>query len=79
MFIDMQQDYNRLKEEYDEAVRVVAKYQEEVHQKKEELKGAAEVVVSCRQSLLSLEKEKKHAGLEKDRARVDLEQAKVAL
>ena len=54
------------KEEYEEAVRTAARYREELHHKKEELKGATEVVADCRQSMLSLEKEKEYAGLERD-------------
>ena len=79
MFANMQQDYHRTKEAYEEAVRAAARYREELHHKKEELKGATEVVANCRQSMLSLEKEKEYAGLERDRARADLEQAKTAL
>ena len=72
MFAGMQQDYNRLKEERDEAVRAAARYREELHHKKEELKGATEVLADCRHSLLSMEKDKEQAILERDRARADL-------
>ena len=60
-------------------MREAARYREELHHKKEELKEATEVLVDCRQSMLSLEKEKEYAILERDRAKVDLKQAKAAI
>ena len=66
MFAGMQQEYNRLTEEREEEVRMVARYQKEVHHKKEELKGATEVLADCRQSLFAAEKEKDYAGRERD-------------
>ena len=79
MFADMQQDYHRTKEEYEKVVRAVARYREELHHSKEELKGATEVVASCRHSILALEKEKEYADLEKDQAKADLKKTKTAL
>ena len=76
VFTGMQQKYNRLKEEREKAVRAATRYRDEVHQKKEELKGATKVLADYRQSLLAAEKEKDYAGRERDRARADLEQAK---
>ena len=75
----MEQDYNRLKEKRDEAMRVAARYRDELHHKKEELKSATEVLADCRHSLLSMENDKEHASLERDRARADLKQAKAFL
>ena len=79
MFTGMQQNYNSLKQECDEVVRSVARYQEELHHKKEELRSATEVLEDCKHSLLSMEKDKEHVGLERDRARANLEQAKALL
>ena len=79
MFADMQRDYHRTKEEYDEVVRGVASYWEELHHSKEELKGATEVVTNCRESILALEKEKEYADLERDRVKANLEKAKATL
>ena len=53
-------------------MRAAARYREELHHKKEELKGATEVLADCRHSLLSMEKDKEQAVLERDRARADL-------
>ena len=72
MFVAMQQEYNRLTKEYEEAVRAAGRYQEEVHHKKE-------VLANCSQSLIAAVKEKDYHGWETDRAKVDLEQAKAAL
>ena len=79
MFEEMQQDYHRMKDKYEEVVRAGAKYREELYISRNELKRATEVVTSCRQSLMALEKEKKYADLERDRAKVDLEKAKTTL
>ena len=79
MLADMQRDYHRMKEEYEEVVRVAAKYREELHVSRNELKGATEVVTSCRQSILALEKEKEYADLNRDQAKADLEKAKATL
>ena len=57
----------------------MAKYREDLHTCKNELKGGSEVVKGCRDSLLALEKEKEYADLERDRAKADLEKAKAAL
>ena len=43
----MQQDYHRLREEHEEAIRTADRYREELHNKKEELKGATEVLSGC--------------------------------
>ena len=75
----MQQDYNRLREEHEKVIRAVDRYREELHNKKKELKGATEALEDCRHSILSLDKEKEYAGLERDRARADLEQAKALI
>ena len=79
MFTGIQQEYNRPKDEREEAIRAADRYREDLHNKKEELKGAIEVLSDCRHSILSLEKEKEHAGLERDRARADIKQAKALL
>ena len=79
MFADIQRDYHRTKEEYNEVVRAAAMYLEELHNKKDELKGASEVVASCKQSMLSLENEKEYADLERNRVKANLEQAKATL
>ena len=79
MFADLQRDYYRLKEEHAKAIRAVANYREDLHTCKNELKGASEVVSSCKHSLLALEKEKEYADRERDRARADLERANIAL
>ena len=68
-----------MKEEYEEVVRAAAKYREELHISRNELKRVTEVVTSCRQSLLALEKEKEYADLERDWAKADLVMAKAAL
>ena len=60
-------------------IRAADRYREELHNKKKELKGATEVLADCRHSILSLDKEKEYAGLERDRARADLKQAKAFL
>ena len=65
--------------EYKEAVRASAKYWEDLHTCKNELKSASEVVKGYRDSLLALEKEKEYADLERDRARADLQKANLAL
>ena len=65
--------------EQEEATRVAAKYREELFNCKNELKEVTEVARSRDQSLLTLEKETEYAQLERDRAKVDLEKAKVAL
>ena len=78
MFTSMQQEYNRLKDEREEAIRAADRYCEDLHNK-EKLKGATEVLSNYRHSILSLEKEKEYAGLERDWARADLEQAKALL
>ena len=79
MFADMQRDYHRTKEENEEVVMAAARYREELHHSKEELKGATEVVTSCRQSILALEKEKEYTNLERDRVKANLEKEKTAL
>ena len=79
MFADMRWDYHRIKMEYEELVRAVAKYQEDLNMSGNELKRAAEVVKSCKESLLVLEKKKEYADLEMDWAKADFEKAKVAL
>ena len=66
-------------EERKKAVRAATRYWEEVHQRKEELKGATEVLADCRQSLLVAEKERDYAGRERDRVKADLEQANAFL
>ena len=48
MFADMQWDCHKTKDEYKEVVRVATRYRKELHHSKEELKGASEVVSSCR-------------------------------
>ena len=57
MFVDMQRDYHRMKEEHEEVVRVAAKYRDDLNTSRNELKGAAKVVTTCKESLLALEKE----------------------
>ena len=42
MFSDMQQEYNALRDERDEMRKAADQYHEELHYKKEELKGASE-------------------------------------
>ena len=79
MFADMQRDYHSMKKEYEEVVRVEAKYQEDLNTSRNELKGAAEVVTSCKKSLFAFGREKEYADREKDRAKADLEKAKAAL
>ena len=79
MFADMQQDYHRMKVEYEEVVWAAAKYQEDLNTSRNELKGASEVVKSCKDSLLALEKEKEYTDLKRDQAKADLEKAKVGL
>ena len=54
----MQQDYNRLREEREEAIRAANRYREELHNKNKELKGATEVLVDCKHSIISLKNEK---------------------
>ena len=48
MFADMQRDYHRMKVEYDEVVWAASRYQEDLHTARNKLKGATEVVTSCR-------------------------------
>ena len=79
MFADMQRDYHKTKEEYEKVVMAVARYRDKLHHSKEELKEAFEVVTSCRQSILALEKEKEYASLERDRVKADLKEAKATL
>ena len=79
MFADMQWDYHRLKEKYEEAGRAATRYRKDLHTCKNELKEASEVVASCRHAILALEKEKEYADLEKDRAKADLKKAKATL
>ena len=67
-----------MKEEYEEVVREAAKYWEDLNTSRNKLKGAAEVVTTCKESLLALEKEE-YADRERDRAKADLEKAKTAL
>ena len=64
MFADMQRDYHRMKEEYEEVVREAAKYREGLNTSRNELKGATEVVTRCKESLFILEKEKEYVGRE---------------
>ena len=63
--------------EYEEAVRVAAKYREDLHTCKNELKEASEVVKGCKDSLLALEKD--YVDRERNQARADLERANIAL
>ena len=79
MFTGMQQEYNMLKEERDEVIRVADRYREEVHHRKDELKMAAEQLDYCQKSLLVAEKEKDQASRERDRVMADLEQAKASI
>ena len=79
MFANKQKDYHLLKVEYEEVVRAAAKYLEDLHTCKNELKGVSKVVKGCRDSLLALEKEKEYVDLKRDRAKADLEKAKAAL
>ena len=79
MFVNMQRDYHKTKEEYEKVVRAPVRYREKLHHSKEELKEAFEVVTSCRQSILALEKEKEYASLERDRVKADLKEAKATL
>ena len=72
----MQQEYNMLKEECDEVIRAADRYREELHQRKEELKGASELLASYQQSLLAAKNEREYAGRELDRARAHIEEAK---
>ena len=58
MFANMQWDYHRMKEKYKKVVRTAAKYHEDLNTSRNKLKGAAEVVTSCKESFLALEKEK---------------------
>ena len=69
MFANMQRVYHRMKEKYKEVVRAVAKYHEDLNTNRNELKGAAEVVTSCKESFLTLEKEKEYVDRERDRAK----------
>ena len=78
-FSGMQQAYNMLKEERDEVMRAANRYREELHQRKEELKGAFELLASCQQSLLATEKEQEYASRELERARAHLEGAKAII
>ena len=73
MFSDMQQEYNMLKDKRDKMKRGVDRYREELHQRKEELKRAFELLTGCQKSLLTAEKEKECAGREADRTKADLE------
>ena len=59
-----------MKVEYEELVRVVAKYREDLNTSRNELKGAAEVVTSCKESLIPLEKEKEYVDLGGTRLRL---------
>ena len=59
MFADMQRDYHRMKKKHAEAVRAAAKYREDLHNCKNKLKGASEVVLSCKHSLLPCSREGK--------------------
>ena len=79
MFSGMQRDYNRLRGERDEMLRAADRYREELYGVREELKGVNKALPDCRHSILSLEKENEHTGLERDQARADLEQAKALL
>ena len=77
--MDIQRDYHRLRVEQEEVARATARYREDLHTCKNELKGASKVVWGWKESLLALEKEKKYTDLYRDREKVDLERAKVAL
>ena len=50
-------------------VRAAARYRDELHHSREELKGATKVVTRCRQSILALENEKEYTDLERDWAK----------
>ena len=63
--------------EYEEAVRAAAKYREDLHTCKNELKGASEVVKGCKDSLLALEKD--YVDRERNQAKAGLEKANIAL
>ena len=55
-----------LKEECEEAMRAANRYRKEVHQRKEELKGAFELLANCQKSLLAAKKKNEYAGQEMD-------------
>ena len=59
MLANVQNDYHRLKVEYEKVVWATAKNQEDLHTCKNKLKKASEVVKGYRDSLLALEKKKK--------------------
>ena len=63
-FSGMQQEYNMLKDERDEMRRAADRYHEELHHRKEDVKGASELLVSRQQSLIAAEKEREYAGSE---------------
>ena len=65
--------------EHDKMLRAADRYWEELYGVREELKGVNEAPADCWHSVLSLEKENEHAGLERDQARANLEQAKALL
>ena len=58
MFSDMQLEYNALRDERDEIRRAADRYREELHYKKEELKGVSELLLGCQKSQATAEKEK---------------------
>ena len=79
MFSDMPREYNVLKDEHDEMKRATDRYHEELHQRKEELKGVFELLASCQKSLGIAKREKEQAGREAERTRADLGQAKALI
>ena len=78
-FADIQRDFHRMCVEQEEAARAAAKSREDLFNCKNELKEAIEMVRSHDESLFALEKEKEYAQIEKNRAKADLEKAKMAL
>ena len=79
MFTGMQQEYKMLKEKRDKVMRAADKYREEMHQRKDELKGASELLENCQKSLLAAEKEKEYAGRDMDRVRANIKEAKALI
>ena len=78
-FADMQQEFHRMRVEYEETVWAMAKYREDLFNCKNELKEANEMVRQINDSILVVEKEWEHAQAEKDKARAELEKAQGAL
>ena len=67
-FSDMRQEYNMLNREHEEALKKAARYQEDLKEANERVKGRDS-------SIFQLEKEKKLMHTVLDKARDDLEKA----